>query len=202
MAITLSILVCTVPQRKFFFQRLADRLQPQIDKFKDRVECKADPRPRGFKMPDGRKGTIGDKRNALLREAVGEYVCFVDDDDLVSGDYVEVILEAISMNPDADSVGLIGVQQVDGKGPLYPFAHSIKYDGWFEENGWRYRCPNHLNAVKREIALKVGFPPLDHGEDREYSMGIKDLIKTEAPVNQTIYLYDFRTTKTEFPLPL
>ena len=38
-------------------------------------------------LDDGTR-SIGEKRNALVESAGGEYVCFVDDDDMVSSDYV------------------------------------------------------------------------------------------------------------------
>jgi len=40
--------------------------------------------------------TIGAKRNQLLHRAKGDYVAFVDDDDLVSSDYVNKVLSAVS----------------------------------------------------------------------------------------------------------
>ncbi len=69
------------------------------------------------------------------------------------------------------------------------FKHSIKYSQWFEKEGIYYRCPNHLNVVKREIALKVGFPLIDRGEDRDYSYRLYEHLKTEAEIEGTIYFY-------------
>ena len=38
---------------------------------------------------------LGDKRNLLLDQATGDYVAFVDDDDMVADTYIEDILTAI-----------------------------------------------------------------------------------------------------------
>ena len=69
------------------------------------------------------------------------------------------------------------------------FIHSIKYKTWFEENYIYYRCPNHLNPVKRELALKVRFLPQDSGEDCDYSKRLLPLLKTETYIEGIIYNY-------------
>jgi hypothetical protein len=52
-----------------------------------------------------------------------------------------------------------------------------------------YRCPNHLNPIKREIALQVMFPELSRGEDRDFSMRVKRLLKKEEYIDGIIYFY-------------
>ena len=66
---------------------LFDKLNEQISKFQDKVEL--------LVLIDNKKRTLGAKRNEMIGLAKGEYVVFIDDDDLVSEDYVESILEAI-----------------------------------------------------------------------------------------------------------
>jgi glycosyltransferase involved in cell wall biosynthesis len=44
-------------------------------------------------LMDNKRRTVGEKRDALLRAAKGNYVAFVDDDDFISPDYVSLILE-------------------------------------------------------------------------------------------------------------
>ena len=122
----------------------------------------------------------------LLEESQGEYVAFVDDDDLVSNDYVGFILRAIDREPDV--VGLHGIITTNGKNAK-PFIHSIKYKTWFENNGIYYRYPNHLNPVKRVLALQVKFPDKSHGEDRDYSDRLFPLLKTEVMIEDPIYFY-------------
>ena len=136
----------------------------------------------------------GTKRNRLLRRAIGEYVAFIDDDDLVSTDYAAKILKAIESNPDCCSLqGEISMTQRKRRGPTNRitkiFIHSIKYDHWFEKNKIYYRCPNHLNAIKRELALQIKFPDKDTGEDRDFSTRIFPLLKTEEHIDGTIYFY-------------
>jgi hypothetical protein len=50
----------------------------------------------------------------------------------------------------------------------------------------------HLNPVKRELAIKVGFPDTSSGEDRKYGEDLRPLIKTEYRILKEIYFYNYR----------
>jgi glycosyltransferase involved in cell wall biosynthesis len=143
---------------------------------------------------DGGEKTIGLKRNELLCEAKGDYVSFVDDDDQVSTDYVQRILEAIESEPDV--VGIEGI--INFENTLYVFKHSIEFCGWYasEADKTFYRTPNHLNPIKRLIALKAGFPfHSNFGEDREYSKRIRPNLSREIYINDPIYFYGCEKTR-------
>jgi hypothetical protein len=105
---------------------------------------------------------------------------------LVSEDYVKKILEAIESNPDC--CGIQGIITFQGQGPRM-FIHSLKYKEWFEQNNIYYRCPNHLNPVKREIALQVKFPETNFGEDKDYSTRLFPLLKEERFISGVVYHY-------------
>lgn len=171
----LSILICTLEEREGKLKRLLDVLNPQIN---ENVEI--------IVKSDSGQMSIGTKRNALLHEATGEYISFIDDDDLVSDNYVTKILEAIKTNPDC--CGLKGTITFQGQCPK-TFIHSIQYKNWFEENGIYYRCPNHLNPVKRELALQTSFKEISFGEDRDYSIRLSPLIQKEEMIEDHIYYY-------------
>jgi len=171
----LSILICSLSSRADKLQRLMTVLQPQVN---DAVEI--------LIKTDNGEMTIGAKRNLLLEEATGEYIAFVDDDDLVSEDYVKKILEATESKPDC--CGIQGIITFQGQSPRM-FIHSLKYKEWFEQNNVYYRCPNHLNPVKREIALLVKFPELNFGEDKDYSNRLVTLLKEERFISGVIYHY-------------
>ena len=130
--------------------------------------------------------TIGANRNAALADSTGEYICFVDDDDLVPEYYVERILNAIETKPDV--IGIKGHYIVgDGKPQL--FVHSMQFKEWLTVDGVHQRCPNHLNPVKRELALQVPYNEKNHGEDQDYSMALLPLLKTEVMVEGLMYFY-------------
>ena len=82
MAIELSILVATVPsQREGLLSRLLARLEPQLD----------DPRVEVI-VHEHETKTMGRKFNELYQAASGRLSVQVDDDDLVSEDYVAQVL--------------------------------------------------------------------------------------------------------------
>jgi glycosyltransferase involved in cell wall biosynthesis len=173
----LSILTTHVQKRKFMLEELVACLKPQL--ITDVVEHLIDDDP---------VLSVGTKRNRLLSMSKGDYVAFVDDDDLVSDNYVKLILAAIETNPDC--VGMRGILNDNGK-DQGQFEHSIKYDKWSEQSGtvrW-LRCPNHLNPILRQHAIRAGFTDKNVGEDWDYSCAVRPYLKTEVFIDQPIYLY-------------
>ena len=181
----LSILVCTLEDRKTYLDKLIGNLEHQLKGHEDTVEL----------LIESDKGqlSIGEKRNDLLDKAKGEYIAFVDDDDIVAPNYVDLILKAIQSKPDV--VGMNLIMTTNGLKAERSF-HTIKFDRWFDRacslmQGHRvyFRNPNHLNPVRRELALKVKFPAINMKEDRDYSSRLYPLLKTEVFIEQPIYFY-------------
>lgn len=186
--IKLSILICSLENRINFLNKLLNQLNPQLN---DLVEV--------LIKSDNGEMSIGEKRNILLNKSKGEYVCFIDDDDLVSDDYVSLILDRIHLNPDV--IGFELEYFIDGtlQGIAY---HSNKYPKWSEStstnpkyNMMYYRCPNHLNPIKRDIVMDVMYQPINHGEDKIFSELIFKKLITEEYINKPLYFYYFRTKK-------
>jgi glycosyltransferase involved in cell wall biosynthesis len=136
--------------------------------------------------------SIGEKRNKLLEQSKGKYVCFIDDDDDVSSDYINLLLEGISK--DVDCCSLRGVITVNGESPKL-FEHSIKYNQYKVTNNEIVyeRYPNHLNCIKSDIAKQFKFVPINYGEDTQWATQINKsgLIKTEHFIDKVIYHYKY-----------
>jgi hypothetical protein len=183
MAYKLSILICSTFDRSVYFNNLISIIAPQLT---DEVEV--------LHEIDNREITIGDKRNKLIERSKGEYITFVDDDDEVSKDYVKLILKAIESSPDCCSLN--GIYTVNDRNPEL-FCHSIKYNEWKTTNNTiKYeRNPNHLNAIKRSIAVKYKFIPVNNGEDQDWSMRIQGELSTEVEIKEIIYHYKYRSNK-------
>lgn len=182
----LSILICSTEARAPMLHRLVDHLRSQMRVFERQVEiC--------VSIDNGTK-LIGDKRNELLQRAVGDYVAFIDDDDWVSYDYVARVVAACREGKDCTS--LVGVLTTDGERPER-FEHSLTYESWYiREDGVHVRTPNHLNAVRRELALKAGFTSKNFSEDHDYSMALKPLLQSQAFTGAApLYYYWFRSKK-------
>lgn len=185
----LSVLICTMTKRKVMFDILKAELNRQKKIFQiddDTVEI--------LDECDQGQMTIGAKRNLLMSRSTGDYLCFIDDDDSVDGEYLPKILKALEDDPDC--VQMIGVMSTDGYN-LKRFEHSIAHSAYFDQNGVYYRYPNHLNPIRSEIAMQFSFPELNFGEDTDWATQIRDsgLLQREAAIDRPIYHYLYRTTK-------
>jgi glycosyltransferase involved in cell wall biosynthesis len=173
----LSILICSLKSRKKLLDELLYVLEKQIDD--------TTPVELILNVDNGEK-TIGEKRNELIQKANGEYSCFVDDDDMVSDDYIYRILTAIQTHQ-PDCCGIEGYIYETKKPKL--FIHSIKYNEWYHSNNTYYRYPNHLNPIKTDLIKNIGFENISHGEDKIFSDKIKNILKTEFYIKGVIYHY-------------
>ena len=176
--IILSILICSLEARGELLFALLAELNKQMENRKD-IEILVE--------TDSGEMTVGTKRNTLLSRAQGEYICFIDDDDSIAPNYILSIMKALEKYPDC--VGIEGVLRTTGNPDLL-FKHSIQFQGWYTGVDAFYRTPNHLNPVKRKIAIEIGFPCKDFGEDHWYSNAIQQRIKTEEYINYPIYIYN------------
>jgi glycosyltransferase involved in cell wall biosynthesis len=184
----LSILICHKPGREQLLSRLKRIVWPQIGTEVEMI------------IHDGIGISIGQKRNELLEDAEGDYVDFIDDDDTVINNYVELNMEGI--NKGVDCCSLRGIITENGKNPLI-FEHSIKYGAYRTVTDSlpgevRYeRYPNHLNCIKASIAKQFRFPELDHGEDTDWATQIhkSGLLKVEHYIPQVIYYYEYISRK-------
>jgi len=185
-----SILICTIEERKESFDRIYKKLQSQIhnNNLSDKIEI--------LFFSDNRQNSIGFKRNTLIQQSTGEYVCFVDDDDDVNDRYVPMIYEKLVQKINGekpDCVSLVGIITTNGKNPE-KFIHSIQYNNKYcQENGIYYRPPNHLNPIKKSIAQQFLFPEKNFGEDMSWTLQIahSGLLKTEAVIDEPYYFYQY-----------
>lgn len=143
--------------------------------------------------------TIGEKRNRLMEMAVGEYIAFIDDDDEIGPTYFDKVLGAIELHH-PDVIGLMGImrwQKTRTKQINYRFYHTIKNRDWFESKRGFERPPNHLNPIKRDIAVRFPFLDVNHGEDKDWSLRIaqEGVLVTEVMVDEPIYYYNFNPFK-------
>jgi glycosyltransferase involved in cell wall biosynthesis len=183
----LSILICSLPERAHHLANMLSLITHQI---KDGVEFIVDNRPRHI--------PTGVKRNDLMAQAKGEWVCFVDDDDYISPDYVEEILKALESNPDVVTfkgwMTTNGISHVD-----WCIKLGEKYEARTDPDGITryYRFPNHLCPMRKSIATVHTFPAIWQGEDYAWAKKIHDfgMLKTEVHIDKKLYHYRFITNK-------
>lgn len=147
---------------------------------------------------DNKEITSGAKANELLLAAEGKYIVFIDDDDDVAENYIELILKAIET--DADCIGTCGTYSVDGGRPTrwYLSKDYIDQDDYQGSELVYLRRTNHISPVKRELALMAMFPNKSNAEDKEYSERLIKHLRTEEKILQPLYHYKYSTGNKEY----
>lgn len=185
---TLSILIPTLPERFSLLKRLQQILNPQIARFGGRVQI--------IYNDAGRQVTIGEKRNNLMARVNTDYHVYVDDDDIVSNDYVAKILTAIEQNPDV--VTFNGFMTTNGSQRRnFVIKLGEKYE---ERDKVYYRFPNHIVPMKTSLVRHIKFPHIVSGEDYAWARTINDrkLLKTSVHIDSDLYHYDFNSYKSPY----
>jgi glycosyltransferase involved in cell wall biosynthesis len=179
----LSILICSLHNRKHLLERLMSVLNPQLVKG---VEVLVE--------LDGGELKTGTKRNILKKKAKGKYIVYVDDDDLVSNNYVALILNAAKLNPDV--ITFEGYMTTDGLNKKR-FILGLEIKTWYEANNIYYRSPNHIVPIRKSCIENVWFPDKYVAEDADFSRQIVSLncLKTSVHINSDLYIYDYKTKK-------
>jgi glycosyltransferase involved in cell wall biosynthesis len=184
MQIDLSILICSVTTR------IESGLTPLIKWLQEQATENVEI----LVSLDNKKRSVGEKRNNLISECRGRYVCFIDDDDMVSSDYVASILEAIKQ--DTDVITFDANRYVDNK-----FDKRVKYGIQYrkdsEDANFYYRIPNHLMCFKRSLAIDTSYQYISYGEDAQWAKDVFYKIKTQHNIDKVLYSYYFSPTKTE-----
>lgn len=189
--IDLSVLICSTHTRwNTFGQNIQAQLWTQYNalqsEYQDRIEI--------IMLTDNKKMMLGQKRNVMVDMAQGRYVAFVDDDDRVDPNYLTSLLHATET--DADVITFLVSVSLNGHKPkLCRYSIEFKHDH-NTTTGYE-RLPNHICAVKRELASQVSFPNLPYGEDSAYSKLLLPLLKTERHLPVVLYHYDYDAETTE-----
>lgn len=187
--IILSICIASLEKRLGQLSILMRHLQKQMDRHPGMVEIVS-------RTDDGTMPT-GTKRNIMYQQAVGKYVCSVDDDDWVPDYYVDEILRALQSDP--DTVGFNGTMSTDGK----------RHEGWAismynpyttvkkMNQNFHLRYSNHLSPIRREIAILYPFPGIHFEEDYQFAKALHDAnaLKTEVLIQKHMYEYRYQSRK-------
>lgn len=181
---TLAILICTLPERWDKLKRLKNVLDPQIDRYKDRVFIKTN--DQGALLP------TGTKRNLLIEGTMSDYFCFIDDDDMVSACYVDEIMKALESNPDVVTFNGWYTEYGANKRNFTIRLGSKYYEDPHHPQFYYHRFPNHLAVMKRSLVNRIKFPDIWQTEDFQWAEKIANqkLLKTEHHIPQLLYHYD------------
>lgn len=163
-----TILIATTSDRRVQRAALLDRLLPQVDAAGGLVTVEL--------LWNHGEHTIAWLRQQLLMSATAQYVCFVDDDDMVSPGYVAEILARLKHGPD-----VVGFQLSVSYKQGALMILSPAYCGWYNDDSGMYRDITHLNPIRCELARAGNYTgaPEDqqrHGEDRFWADQIRPLL--------------------------
>ena len=186
---TWAILVPTLGERRPLFERLMTGLLPQLDPYGGAV--------RVIGWFNNGSPPLPKIRQRMVETAGTEYVSFVDDDDLVSRDYVAEIVAALAGRP--DYVGF-QVQCYSDGAPIGVAYHSLEYRRWRNLPGRYERDISHLNPMRTTHALRADFSLARAGraEDRVWADQLRRarVLKTQVVVPRILYHYLYSTNRT------
>lgn len=177
-----------------YTSQLLDRLAPQIT---DQVEVVVvdDGSQTPFKTSYDwckvirkKNGGVATARNRGIKQTKGQYIAFIDSDDMVSENYVEKILEKTKEGPDIIELSW---KSLDNSG--YTFDCLLKSDAD------RLKTPSCWSRViKRDFLGDIRFNELkDSTEDEDFSRKV-GYIFPDAPMKTTAvttYLYFYRNVE-------
>ena len=189
---TISILIPSTHDRQNMLDTLLMELHRQIH------QCDAGEEVEILCEIDNYNFTTGYKRQQLLNKATGQYCIAIDSDDWVYPCYIYELLTAAESN--ADCFATNGIYTIDGQHETQWRLSKDYPNTTIYENGVPVflRKTNHITGVKREIALKVGFPDVSQAEDKYYSDGINPFLKTEYLIKPRMYHYRYTTANKRF----
>lgn len=176
-----SILTPTLSSRREKLRRLLDVLLPQAEDCPYPVEVVA--------LHNDGERPLAEYRQALLEDARGAWVSFVDDDDMVSEYFVKSITEALALD-DPDTVAFRAWLYTDGV--LHPreCRTGIQYGRWYDTDEAYIRDVVHLMPVRATIAKTADFRRESEGEeDWSYVSQIRPLLRIQAEVDRVLYHY-------------
>ena len=199
-SVDLSILICSILSRAQSLANLLKTIEYQITNFPN-VEVLVD--------LDNKIVSIGAKRNRLIQKANGKYIVFVDDDDLISNDYVESLLNIIvnqssslsTINNDNETIipidcitFLVKLESHYGLNHEKSFANLVKYSCYYEnsydaKNEIFLRKINHIMCLRKSLASQILYDDVSYMEDTPYAEKLTSLIKREVQIDKVLYFY-------------
>lgn len=140
---------------------------------------------------DNKEVSIGFKRDRMYKRCVGKYAVQIDDDDWVSDNYVENVLDAIEDNPDC--VGYKEHCLMDGLTRYSSF--SLKHEQWQQlkrpdkDGIIYYRTPFTKSPIKTEICKRVGVRNMRFAEDHDFAKRVYSQLRKEVFIDEIMYYY-------------
>lgn len=191
-----SILILSLVERIEKLHRLLTFLDNQISDYQhetgELIEVIVD--------IDNGKRSIAEKRNHLLQLAKGTFLCFIDDDDKVSEDFVARLGEIVQTVPTVDCITFNQSCIVDNRKFTVEFGlgNPITSEELLLENKSNIlkRPPYHMCLFKSAVAKKINFIDAKDQrgksvEDIEWLLNLYPHLTTEFKINRILHHYQY-----------
>ena len=187
-SVTMSILILTIPSR------VEDCLMPLyrylLEQVKDRKDVEI------LCMMDNKSMSIGEKRQALLDSARGKWIGFLDDDDWVSSDYIDSLLEAMRDNP-ADVITFDQDCMVNDHRFMVRFGWKNPHEAYDPSRTLLLRPPYHMCMWRRKIAKNFRFTASSYGEDIAWISAMLPFVQSETHLDKVLHHYRYSDSTSE-----
>ena len=186
----LSILIPTLPQRKKMFNILRKNLTAQIDYVHSthpslgQVEILFDSSKKFLKGGL----SVGAKRDALKCRATGEYLVFVDDDDMIAQNYLESILRLMESNPDI--ITFRSLYKSSTYWGIVDMNLNHAENEQMNDSTIVKRQPFHVCPIRTSIAQQHSFPDINNAEDWGWMVKVLTDCKTQSHSDQILHQYN------------
>ena len=186
----LSILIPTLPQRKKMFNILRKNLTAQIDYVHSthpslgQVEILFDSSKKFLKGGL----SVGAKRDALKCRATGEYLVFVDDDDMIAPNYLESILRLMESN--SDIITFRSLYKSSTYWGIVDMNLNHAENEQMNDSTIVKRQPFHVCPIRTSIAQQHSFPDINNAEDWGWMVKVLTDCKTQSHSDQILHQYN------------
>lgn len=180
----LSILIPSIPSRKERLNRLVNELNKQIEANFGDIEIVVDD-SKGY-LEGGL--TVGKKREVLVRRANGIYLCFLDDDETIAPNYIEVIKSMCFEGKDICTFrAMVKLHNAWG---VVNMSLLNYFNEEFTPTRIVNRPPWHMCPVKSEYAKLHDFEDINNAEDFKWMAKVLTHCKTETHTDMILFQYN------------
>lgn len=195
--IILSVLIATTPDRNEMFTELFNELHKQLEYMNTfhpslgNIEILVDDSKRFL---DGGL-SIGKKREALLMRAEGRYLCYLDSDEKIAGNYLETLVRLCQSK--ADVITFRSLANLDSYWSVVDMSLSNSENEETNPTKLTRRLPWHICPVKSHLAKVHKFDDSNYGEDFGWMGKVLKGCTSEAHTEAIIHQYVHRTSISE-----
>lgn len=138
--------------------------------------------------------SIGKKRESLVRQTQGKYLCFLDDDESIAPNYVETILRLCL--EDKDVCTFRSISKLDNYWTVIDMSLKNENEQASDQDIIK-RKPWHICPVRSDYAREILFPDINYGEDWVWFEKVLEKCRNEAKTNAIIHQYNHSIKKSE-----